>query len=183
MRNPATAVGAYAKGGPLRVAIVVLAVLAVLACASAAWFGIAWARAAGDESLDLAVTRDVVLRDARQAAINLNTLDFERVEPGLDLWQSSATGTLADEFRNNRQTYAAAITEARTRTEARVLEAAVAELDPAAGTARVLVAVDVTVNTQAQPPAERRQRLQMQMVRTEQGWKASAIEPVGGGAR
>lgn len=182
MRNPVTAVGAYAKGGPLRLAVVVLAVLAVLACASAVWFGVAWFRAAGDESLDLAVTRDDVLRDAQQAAVNLTTLNYETVEADLNRWEASATGTLADEFRGNRATFARTIAEARTKTESRVPEAAVAEVDPQAGTARVLVAVDVTVNTFGQPPTDRRQRLEMQMVRTEQGWKAGAIKPVGAGA-
>ncbi len=177
MRNPATTVAAYAKGGALRIAILVLAVLAVLACAAAGWFGLSWYRAAHDESLELAATRDVVLREAQQAAVNLNTLDFERVEQTLDLWEQSATGRVAEEYRRNRETYARAITDARAKTEARVLDAAVAELEPRAGTAVVLVAADVTVIAlQAQPPV--RQRLQIEMTRTGQGWKASAVAPL-----
>lgn len=182
MRNPATTVAAYAKGGALRIAILVLAVLAVLACAAAGWFGLSWYRAAHDESLQLAATRDVVLREAQQAAVNLNTLDFERVEQGLDLLERSSTGQLAEEYRRNRQAYARAITDARAKTEARVLDAAVAELDTRAGTAVVLVAADVTVIAQqAQPPV--RQRQQIEMTRTDQGWKASAFASLDGRSR
>lgn len=167
---------------PLRMAIAVAAVLAVLATGTAGWFGISWFRAAHDESLDLAATRDLVLREAQQIAVNLNTLDYENVQPGLDRWISSSTGQLEKEFRSNRRSYADAITQARTKTEARVLDAAVAELDPRAGTARVLLIVDVTATKDKGEPVVNRQRLQMDMSRTEQGWKASGITPVGGGA-
>lgn len=177
MRNPATTVAAYAKGGALRIAILVLAVLAVLACVGAGWFGLSWYRAAHDDSLQLAATRDLVLREAQQAAVNLNTLDFERVEQTLDLWERSSTGRVAEEYRRNRESFARAITEARAKTEARVLDAAVAKLDARAGTAIVLVAADVTVIAQpAQLPV--RQRLQIEMTRTGQGWKASAVNPL-----
>ncbi len=175
MRNPATTVAAYAKGGALRITVLVLAVLAVLACAGAGWFGLSWYRAAHDESLELAATRDVVLREAQQVAVNLNTLDFERVEQTLDQWEQSSTGQVAEEYRRNRESYARAMTEARAKTEARVLEAAVAELDPRAGTALVLVAADVTVTAQQGAPTVQRQRLQIGMTRTGQGWKASAL--------
>lgn len=166
---------------PLRMAIAVAAVLAVLATGTAGWFGISWYRAAHSESLDLAATRDVVLREAQQIAVNLNTLDYENVQPGLDRWISSSTGQLGNEFRSNRESYADAITQARTKTQARVLDAAVAELNPTAGTARVLLIVDVTASKDEGEPVVNRQRLQMEMSRTEQGWKASGIQPVGGG--
>ncbi|MPZ66327.1 MAG: hypothetical protein GEU83_12730 [Pseudonocardiaceae bacterium] len=166
---------------PLRMAIVVTVVLAVLASLTAGWFGISWYRAAHDESLDVAAARDVVLRESQQVAVNLNTLDYENVEPGLDRWIGASTGQLADEFRTNRESYADAITAARTKTEARVLDAAAAALDPTAGTARVLLIVDVTATREQGEPVVNRQRLQMEMSRTEQGWKASAIQPVGSG--
>ena len=175
MRNPVTTVAGYAKGGALRSAILVLAVLAVLACAAAGWFGLSWYRAAHDESLELAATRDVVLREAQQAAVNLNTLDFERVDQTLDQLERSTTGQLAEEYRRNRQAYARAIAETRAKTEARVLEAAVGRLDTRAGRAVVLVANEVTMTAQQTQPTVQRQRLQIEMTRTGQGWKASAV--------
>jgi Mce-associated membrane protein len=59
-----------------------------------------------------------------------------------------------------------------------VPDAAVAELDARAGTARVLVAVDVEVRPEGQNPVVTRQRLELEMTRTDQGWKASRVAPV-----
>lgn len=175
-RTPAPA--ERSRIGP-RVAVLVMVVLAVLAYGTAGWFGISWYRAAHDEELELATTRDTVLRQAQQAAVNLNTLDYQRVEEGLELWARSSTGQVLDEFRKNRDLYAKTIRDARTATDATVLDGAVAELDMRSATARVLVAVDVTVTPQQGQPSVNRQRLQLQMNRTEQGWKVSAIGPVG----
>jgi Mce-associated membrane protein len=47
-----------------------------------------------------------------------------------------------------------------------------------AGTARVLVAVDVEVRPDGQAPVVTRQRLELEMTRTDQGWKASRVAPV-----
>lgn len=73
--------------GPLRTATGVLAAVALLA---AGWFGLSWYRAAHDESLALRMTRDTVLQDGQQATVNLNTLDYRRVQDGLTLWEQSA---------------------------------------------------------------------------------------------
>ncbi|MGH4021491.1 MAG: hypothetical protein ACRDT0_20120 [Pseudonocardiaceae bacterium] len=173
-------VAGLARGGPLRTAVLVVAVLAVIAAGTAGWYGISWYRAAHDESLELATTRDIVLRQAQQAAINLNTLDHQRVEQGLALWVQSSTGPVLDELRANRKTYAEAITRARSKTEARIVDGAVAELDLRAGTARVLVGLDVTSMPEQGEPTCRRQRLQLEMARTDAGWKVSNVGPVGG---
>ena len=134
--------------------------------------------ALGDEGLELAAQREAVLVDARQVAINLNTLDYRNVGPGLDLWEQTSTGTLLDEFRANRAEYEQVVTQARRVTVATVPDAAVAELDMRTGTARVLVAVDVEVRPEGQSSVVTRQRLELEMTRTDQGWKASRVAPV-----
>ncbi|MDQ3988687.1 MAG: hypothetical protein M3291_05740 [Actinomycetota bacterium] len=163
----------------MRSALAVVAVLAVLACGTAGWFGVSWVRAAHSESIDLAIERDTVLREARQAAVTLTTLDPVRVEESLGLWKRSVTGSLAEEFGSNREDYARMISERRSRSESKVIEAAVAELHSRQGTARVLVGLDVTVIPEQGEPAVSQQRLQLQMTRTDAGWKASDINPVG----
>ena len=168
-----------ASRGPLRSVLAVVAVLAVLACGTAGWFGVSWFRAAHSESIDLAIERDAALREARQAAISLTTLDPVRVEESLGLWQGSVTGRLAEEFDSNRENYARMITERRSRSESKVIDAAVAELNSRQGTARVLVGLDVTIIPEQGEPAVSQQRLQLQMARTDAGWKASGINPVG----
>ena len=157
---------------------------AVLAVGAAGWFGMSWYRAAHDELLAGGVARDTVLQDAQQATINLHTLDFRRVQDGLALWEQSATGSLLDEVRANRATYAQAITDSKTTTTARALDGAVAELDERAGTARVLVGVDVTSAREGAESSCVRRRIQLQMRRTDTGragsvWKVDKLAPVG----
>ncbi|MHA6792694.1 hypothetical protein ACVGVM_04120 [Pseudonocardia bannensis] len=159
---------------PTRITAALLAIAAVAALV----FGTLWVLALTDDSLDLASTRDVVLVDARQAAINLNTLDYRNVDSGLDLWEQSSTGSVLDEFRTNRAEYATFVSESKRATEAEVTDAAVAELDARAGSARVLVGVDVTVRPEGQDPILTRQRLQLEMTRTDDGWKVSKLAPV-----
>jgi Mce-associated membrane protein len=156
----------------------VLVIAVVLAAVAAAAFGALWALAATSGSLAMARDRDAVLADARQAAINLNTLDYRNVAAGLDLWQQSSTGQVLAEFQQNRDQYAKLVQESRRTTVATVPDAAVNELDEHAGVARVLVAVDVTVTPEGQAPAVTRQRLQMEMTRTPAGWKVSLLSPV-----
>lgn len=155
-----------------------LVIAVVLAAAAAVAFGTLWVLAASSGSLAMARDRDAVLADARQAAINLNTLDYRNVAAGLDLWQQSSTGQVLAEFQQNRDQYAKLVQESRRATVATVPDAAVTELDEHAGVARVLVAVDVTVTPEGQAPAVTRQRLQMEMTRTPAGWKVSLLSPV-----
>ena len=166
-------------GGPLRRATLAVAVLAVAGLVTAGWWGLSWYRAAHDESLALGMARDAVLRDAQQATINLNTLDYRRVQDGLTLWEQSATGSLLDEVRANRDTYARAITDAGTTTTARTLGSAVVELNESAGTARVLVGVDVTSQREHGNPSCVRRRIQLEMRHDGAVWKVDRLAPVG----
>ena len=155
-----------------------LVVAVGLAAVAAVVCGALWAVAATSSTLALARDRDAALADARQAAVNLNTLDYRNVAAGLDLWQQSSTGEVLAEFQQNREQYAKLVQESRRATVASVADAAVTELDERAGVARVLVAVDVTVTPEGQVPAVTRQRLQMEMTRTPAGWKTSRLSPV-----
>jgi Mce-associated membrane protein len=167
-----------------------------LAVGVAGWFGLSWYQAAHDGSLAAGTARDTVLQDAQQATINLNTLDYRRVQDGLALWEQSATGSLLDEVRANRATYAQVITESRTATTAGALDGAVAELDERAGTARVLVGVDVTTVHDGGQASCVRRRIQLEMRRSSGAgvpqnpgagaplgagtvWKVDKLAPVG----
>jgi Mce-associated membrane protein len=140
--------------------------------------GVLWVLTLNSAALALARDRDAVLVDARQAAINLNTLDYRNVDAGLDLWQQSSTGSVLTEFQQNRDQYAKLVQDSKRTTVATAPDAAVTELDEHAGVARVLVAVDVTVTPEGQPSAVTRQRLQMEMTRMPDGWKVSKLSPV-----
>lgn len=162
-----------------RTVTIMIAVPAGLAVAAAGLFGTSWYRAAHDASLAAGIARDTVLQDAQQATINLNTLDHRRVQDGLALWEQSATGVLLDEVRANRATYERVITDGATTTTATILDGAVAELDERAGTARVIVGVDVTsVREQGEASCVRR-RIQLEMRRAQTVWKVDKLAPVG----
>lgn len=166
-------------GGPLRTATLMVAVVAALAVAAAGWWGVSWYRAAHDESLALGRDRDAVLRDAQQATLNLNTLDYHQVQDGLTLWERSAAGSLLTQLRANRTTYARAITASTTISTARVLDAAVASLDERSGTAQVLVGVDVTSQSEQGDPSCAHRRVRLEMIRAGQVWKVGTLAPVG----
>lgn len=155
-----------------------LTVAFALATLAAVVLAVLWVLTLTSLSLALARDRDAVLVDAKQAAINLNTLDYRNVDAGLDLWQQSSTGAVLAEFQQNRDQYAKLVQDSKRTTVATVPDAAVTELDEHAGVARVLVAVDVTVTPEGQPAAVTRQRLQMEMTRTPDGWKVSKLSPV-----
>ncbi|MDQ4118178.1 MAG: hypothetical protein M3235_14640 [Actinomycetota bacterium] len=163
-----------APSGPgwvLPVASVVAAVLAIV-------FGALWLIALNSDSVTIAAERDAALRDARQAVLNLNTLDYHNAQAGLDLWIQSSTGSVRDEFAKNRDAYAQLVTQQKRTTTATISDAAVGELDDRSGVARVLLGVDVTVTPEGQQPSVTRQRIEAEMTRTDDGWKVSALDPL-----
>lgn len=165
--------------GPLRLAILVVAAVTVVALVAAAWFGVAWYRAVHDSSLPTALDRDAVVRDAQRATLTLNTLDYRHVQDGLSLWEQLATGSLLNQLRANRDSYARAITDSSTVSTANVLDVAVASLDERAGSAQVLVGVDVTSQIDKGDPGCVHRRARLDMVRAGDGWKVAALTPVG----
>lgn len=170
---------ATANTGRGRRALLLLAVIVpVLAVLTAGLFGYRWYTAAHDESLDQAQERRVVLQQAEQAAINLNTLDYRNAEKGLKLWQESATGPLRTELSKNADQYAKVIGQRKVTTEAEVRGSAVKQLNVAGGSAVVLVGIDVTVNPDKGEQTVKRERLRLTMSRTPQGWKASRVEAI-----
>ncbi len=155
-----------------------LTALVAVAAVAAVVLGILWVLALNSSSLALARDRDAALVAAQQAAVALNTLNYKDVDNGLNQWEQVSTGSVLDEFRQNRAQYAKAVSDSKRATVATVPSAAVGELDERAGIARVLVGVDVTVTPEGQQPTLTRQRLQLEMTRTDAGWKVSKLSPV-----
>ena len=167
------------QGGPLQKAILAVAALTVVALVTAGWFGLSWYMAAHDKSLAGSAERDTVVREAAQATLTLNNIDYRHVQDGLSLWEQSATGPLLAQLRANRDSYAHAITDSATVTNGNVVDAAVAALDQQAGTAQALVALDVTSQVEKGDPGCVHRRVHLDMVRAGQSWKVSNLTPVG----
>lgn len=156
----------------------VLAGLVGVATVAMLVFGTLWVVSLNSSDLEYARERDAVLVDAQQAAINLNTLDASKVDEGLNLWEQSSTGPTLDEFRRNRADYAKVVADSKRVTVAKVTDAAVQSVDVRGGTAQVMVGLDVEVRPDGQGPVVTRQRLQLEMTRTDAGWKVSRLSPV-----
>ncbi|MGF1241133.1 nuclear transport factor 2 family protein [Streptomyces sp. NPDC004684] len=160
----------------------VILALVLVAGGFAAWAGWDWYTAAHDDSAAYAVQRDRALAAGEQAVQNLNTLDHDDLDHGLDLWESSTTGELHDQLASGRAQFAEQVKAAKTVTTARVLSGAVTELDDRAGRARVLVALRVTVKASGGKSTEKDSRMLGELTRTGGRWKLSALgqAPVGG---
>ncbi len=89
------------RRGPRPVLLGALA-LAVAGAVVAGWFGLSWILAGGDESLKRAQTRDEVARVADSAIVTFNTLDYQKIDEGLDNWLNASTGPLHDDVVGRR---------------------------------------------------------------------------------
>jgi Mce-associated membrane protein len=155
--------------------LLVATVLVVVAAACAGYFGWSWYSAAHDDSLAYSRTRDDVLRAAEQGVQNMNTLDYRKVDQGLASWEASSTGDLHQQLVQGRAQFSQQVRAAKTVTTAKILDAAVTELDDRAGKAGAIVAVQITVTPPTGSPATKQSRMRAQLTRTRSGWKLSAL--------
>lgn len=152
--------------------------LLVAALAFAGWAGWTWWRAGTDEALEYARVRDEVLATARSHVTLLTTLDTSDVDGGIERWLDVSTGALRDELAATDADTRTTLSEGATVSTGRVLDAAVSELDTRAGTARLLVSVEIATAKDGGPPATKRNRFVAAMSRTDDGWLLSALDQV-----
>ncbi|HEY2058515.1 MAG TPA: hypothetical protein VGH57_09095, partial [Amycolatopsis sp.] len=124
-----------------------LGVVAALAVLAAAWFGWSWWSTAHDDSLARGRDRDAVLAAASTELVALNTIDYRTGAADVDRWIGAATGQYGHDLAGDRQLQIDRATSTKTVSTASLVQAAVTELDPAAGTARLIAVLDVRVGT------------------------------------
>jgi Mce-associated membrane protein len=161
---------------PLRTLLAAWAGLAVLAAVLGA---LSWWQAATDPDVQLARTREIVLDAGSRALVDLNAIGRDDAAAGLDRWEHSATGQLLEDLRERREQNLAAVRDVGTSTTARLLGAAVTEVNVEGGTARIIAALEVTVTAADGQMTPKRTRLDAELARTPEGWKVSAVEVVG----
>lgn len=122
-----------------------------------------------------AAARDDALADGTAAVESLMTLDYRTVEEDLDRWESMATGELLTELKGGRDQTTTQIRQAKSKSTATALDAALAEFDERAGTARMIAAFSVEVTIEGQAPPEKRNRMVASLERTDDGWKISSL--------
>ncbi len=150
-------------------------VMFVLAVAFAAWSGWSLLSAANAGTPAYSQLRDQVLQAGEQAVLNFNTLDYRKVSEGLNLWEQSSTGALHSEIAVGRAQFEQQIRQAQTITTAKILDGALTTLNAQAGTASIIVAIQISVTPPHGPPVIKQSRLQGQLTRTSSGWKLSAL--------
>ena len=123
-----------------------------------------------------------MLQAGEQAVQNFNTLDYRKVAAGLALWEQSSTGALHTEIASGRAQFTQQIAQTKTVTTARILDGALTALNPQAGTASIMVAVQITVTPASGSPVTKQSRLLGTLTRTPSGWKLSALGQVPVGA-
>jgi len=162
--------------------VAIALVLAILAAGFASWSAWSLYQASKAGPSAAAQLRDQVLQAGEQAVQNFNTLDYRKVAAGLALWEQSSTGPLHAEISAGRAQFTQQIEQTKTVTTARILDGALTALNPRAGTASVMVAVQITVTPASGSPVTKQSRLLGTLTRTRSGWKLSALGQVPVGA-
>nr|WP_245797800.1 hypothetical protein [Mangrovactinospora gilvigrisea] len=148
----------------------------LLALGAAVWASVGWYRAAHDTTAAYSRDRDAALAAGEQAVQNLNTLDQQHLAAGLALWDSSTTGSLHTQLAQGRAPFLKQVKQAKTSTTAKVLSAALTELDDRAGRAQLMVALKVTVTAPGQQATAKTERLTGQLTRVHGGrWLLSDL--------
>ncbi|RKT57793.1 nuclear transport factor 2 family protein [Saccharothrix australiensis] len=155
--------------------------LAVLAAGYALWAGVSWWNSTTNDSVAFSREREEVLRVGQVGIANFTTLDYRKVDEDLNRWLDSATGELRAEIETGRDSRRKQITDARTVTVSRVLDAAVTELDARAGKAHVIAVVETTVTPDGGQSVRKVNRYRTDLTRTDAGWKLNALGPVAAG--
>jgi Mce-associated membrane protein len=154
--------------------------LLAIAAVFAAWTATSWLTA--PRAAAAAQVRDAALREGEQAVLNFNTLDYRSVGPGLNLWEQSSTGALHSEITAGRASFEQQIEQAQSVTTAKILDAALTRLNAHAGTASIIVALQITVTPEHGSAATKQSRQEGALTRTPSGWKLSSLEQVPVGA-
>ena len=153
-------------------------IVVILAAVFAAWGGWSWWSAAHDDARQFALDRQAVTQAAQHDIATLNTLDYRKVDDGLQAWLKVSTGTLHDQLAQTGTDSRKQLEQAKTVTTAQVMDTAVTALDQRAGTAKLIAAVQLDVTPSQGQPTSKRTRFQADLTRTGNGWQVSALAPV-----
>jgi Mce-associated membrane protein len=124
---------------------------------------------------DAQAQRNLYVQVARQAAVNLTTINYTEVDSDIMRILDSATGTFHDDFQNRSQPFVDVVKKVQSRSEGTVAEAAL--LSDTKDQAQVLVAVSVKTSTAAGPEQEpRRWRMRISVDRAGDSVKVSNVE-------
>lgn len=175
--NPETAA---ATGSRVRTAVTAVAAVAlVVALGAALWFGFGWARAAFFTDGPRADARDAALDGARQAAINMTTMNIDDVPGSLERARSSMTGAILDSATKNAQQAEDMAKQANVRMDSTVLGAALTTLNSERDKASALVVLQVTEQRADSSVAQYRYTWSLDMTEDGDVWKVEQVASLG----
>jgi Mce-associated membrane protein len=151
----------------------------VLAMAAAAWFGGRWAVGAFVTDNPRTDARNQALDDARQAAINLMSMNPDNVDRSLAEIRSSMTGALLDDQVKNQDELKQYALQSKGRIVAKVEGASLTTLDSERDHASAFVVLDVTRSFPNTPAQSFRQMWTLDMVKVGGTWKAEQARDLG----
>ena len=156
----------------------ILAAIALLAVLGAGWAGWTWWQSSHSADVTYAQTRDLVLATASDQIKTLNTVDYRKAEDDLTRWQRVTTGNLLTQLTNQHDSDVNSTKSQKTLSTAKVMDAAVSTLDTRAGTATVLMAIEVTITQNDGQPSVRKSRVDAVLSHTDDGWKTGAVQVI-----
>lgn len=171
---------AAADASALRTAVTcVAAVWLIVAVIAGAWFGVGWVRAAFFTDVPRAQARDSALDAARQAALNLTSMNPSDVDGSMKLMQSSMTGQMLTEFNQNHDRIKQTAEQSKTKLDAKILGASLSSLDSERNKASALVVVQQTQTAPDVPVQSFRATWTLDMSKVGDTWKAEQANSLG----
>ncbi|AQA21571.1 putative mce associated protein Mas4A [Rhodococcus sp. MTM3W5.2] len=163
----------------LKPALAAVSVLAIGALVAAVWFGFGWGHALFSDK-PAAAARDDALTGARQAAINLNTVDSGNLDQTFANMESSITGDeMLNALAETKDQMAEQVKQTGAKSEAHVLDAALTAMSRDEGTANSLVVLTTTTTWPNKPTSKVKITMRIGLTDVDGVWKASKVENVG----
>ncbi|MCC3317448.1 hypothetical protein [Nocardia africana] len=157
----------------------VAAVWLVAALVLAAWFGAGWVRAMWFTDGPRADARDTALDAARQAAINLTSMNPSDVEGSITTMRSSMTGDMLTQLNENHDRIKDAAEKSKTKIDSTVLGAALSSLDSERDKASAIVVLKLTQTAPNVPVQSFRATWTLDMKKDGDTWKAEQANSLG----
>lgn len=160
--------------------LAVATALLLVALVGVGFFATAMWRAGDGEQARTASTRDVVAAAARREVATLTTLDYRSAGRDLNRWQQAVTGDLSTQLQNERNGNSSEAKNAKSVATGAISSVAVTDIGPDYRTASVMVAATIRIARDGKKAQTRKAAFDVSMSDTEQGWKVSELDTVGG---
>ncbi|MEV0296773.1 hypothetical protein [Nocardia sp. NPDC050710] len=147
----------------------------VVALIAALWFGTGWAKAAFFTDGPRASARDSALDAARQAAINMTSINLDDVPGSLALARSSMTGPILESAQKNQQQSEQMATQSGVGMKSKVLGASLTALNSERDKASALVVLQVTESKPDKSVSDYRYTWSLEMTKDGEVWKAEQV--------